>query len=92
MGDLKELRHAIIHGRSILSEDKHRKLKRLAGMFKPGQAITIQYDDMHTIFAAIKQDCARLMLEWLKVPDAQAMAADINDVAIQRGRGGNAAL
>lgn len=41
MGDLKELRHAIIHGRSVLSTEKHRKLKKLSSMFKPEHAIVI---------------------------------------------------
>ena len=84
MGDLKQLRHAIIHARGILKAENHRKLKQLAGMFHPDQPVTIAYDDMHTIFVKIKQDCARQMFEWLNIPNATAMASDMKDVAIQR--------
>lgn len=84
MGDLKELRHAIIHSRNILRPDKHRKLKKLAGIFRADQEVTIAYDDMHTIFVLVKQDCARLLLEWLKVNGAEDIASDLKDVAIQR--------
>jgi hypothetical protein len=84
MGDLKQLRHAIIHARGILKAENHRKLKQLTGMFQPDQPVTIAYDDMHTIFVKVKQDCARLMFEWLKTPNAAALASDLRDVAIQR--------
>lgn len=85
MGDLKQLRHAIIHARNVLSIEKHRALKKLGAMFSAGQPITISYDDMHTIFVLVKQDCARLLLEWLNVSNAEQIAADLKDVAIQRG-------
>ena len=92
MGDLKQLRHAIIHARGILDADSHRKLKQLTSMFLPDAPVTIAYDDMHTIVVKVKQDCARLMLEWLNVPNASAMASDLQDVAIQRiGRAPTAA-
>ena len=84
MGDLKQLRHAIIHARNVLSVEKHRVLKKLRAMFSAGQPITISYDDMHTIFVLVKQDCARLLLEWLNVSNAEQIAADLKDVAIQR--------
>ena len=83
MGDLKQLRHAIIHARGILRADGHRKLRQLASMLHADQPVTITYDDMHTIFVKIKQDCARLLLEWQNVPNAAAMAEDIKDVALQ---------
>ena len=86
MGDLKQLRHAIIHARSVLKADKHRKLKKLDAMFRPEQPVTVGYDDMHTIFVLVKQDCARLMLEWLKVEGAASIASELKDVAIQRVR------
>jgi hypothetical protein len=84
MGDLKELRHAILHAKSILRSDKHRKLRKLGGMFAADHPLTISYDDMHTIFVLVKQDCARLMLEWLKVNDPSKIASEMKDVAIQR--------
>ena len=46
--------------------------------------MTITYDDMHTIFVKIKQDCARLLFEWQNVSNADAIAEDIKDIAIQR--------
>lgn len=84
MGDLKELRHAIIHARNVLSVEKHRKLKKLGSMFQPDKLVAIPYDDMHTIFVLVKQDCARLLFEWLKIDNATELAADLKSVAIQR--------
>lgn len=88
MGDLRELRNAIIHARGILKADSHRKLKRLSEMFRPDQPVTIKYDDMHTIFVHVKQSCAELMFEWLGVANATELAKQMKDVAIQRSSSG----
>jgi len=86
MGDLRLLRHAILHSKGVLRSDKHRGLTELAAMFLPDQPIRPSYDDMHRIFVLIKQDCARMMLEWLKVSPEVVGPATLRDVAIQRIR------
>jgi hypothetical protein len=83
MGDLRELRNAIVHARNILRSDSHNKLKKLASMCRAEHPVTVGYDDMHRIFVLVKQDCARLMLEWLDVNDAARIASELKDVAIQ---------
>jgi len=84
MGDLRTLRHAILHAKSILTPDKHKTLKVLGSLFEADRPLHIAYDDMHKIFALVKRDCARLMFEWLGVPDPAGQASQFVDVAIQR--------
>lgn len=84
MGDLRLLRHSILHAKGVLRPDKHRGLKQLATMFQPDQPIRPSYDDMNRIFVLIKQDCARLMLDWLNVPPTVLDPSTLKCVAIQR--------
>jgi hypothetical protein len=84
MGDLRTIRHAILHAKSILRPDKHRSLKVLGSFFVPDRPLHVAYDDMHKIFVLVKRDCARLMFEWLGVPDPTGQAAQLADVAIQK--------
>lgn len=84
MGDLRVLRNVILHSKSILRPDKHKELKKLGGMFAIDKSLHISYEDMHRIFVLIKQDCGRLMFEWLGVKDAPITPEEIRDFAIQR--------
>jgi len=84
MGDLRTVRHVILHAKSILRPDKHKTLKVLGTFFDVDRPLHIAYDDMHKIFALVKRDCARLMFEWLGVPDPVGQASQFVDVAIQR--------
>lgn len=84
MGDLRTIRHAILHSKSILRADKHKSLKVLGNLFEVDKPLQIAYDDMHKIFALVKRDCARLMFEWLGVKDAAGQASQLVDVAIQK--------
>jgi len=86
MGDLRILRHAILHAKGTLRTGEHKRLKKLNDMFVPDQPIHISYEKMHQIFVLIKQDCARMLFEWLGVKDAPIRAEDIVDVAIQKPR------
>jgi hypothetical protein len=88
MGDLRILRHAILHAKSNLRSEEHRRLKVVASMFPPDAPITISYESMHRLFVLIKQDCARLLFEWLGVKDAPVLPEQLVDVAIQKGRAG----
>ena len=83
MGDLRILRHAILHAKGVLKAEEHRRLKVVGGMFPRGEEIHLGYEDMHRLFVLIKQDCARLMYEWLGVPNPAAASEELVDVAIQ---------
>jgi hypothetical protein len=85
MGDMRILRHAILHAKGVVSPEKHRRLKVLDSVFLPNTPIHISYENMHRLFVLIKQDCGRFMFDWLGVKDAPVSPDQIVDVAIQRG-------
>jgi hypothetical protein len=85
MGDLRILRNVILHAKGIMRPDKHRDLKRLGNIFAVDHPIHLSYETMHKIFVLVKQDCGRLMLEWLGVKDAPIQMEEVVDFAIQRG-------
>jgi hypothetical protein len=84
MGDLRILRNVILHQKGIMSLDDHKRLKKLSGMFIVGQSVHIPYENMHKIFILIKQDCARMLFEWLGVKGGPTQPEDIVDLAIQK--------
>ncbi|UCC23011.1 MAG: hypothetical protein JSW23_02770 [Planctomycetota bacterium] len=86
MGDLRILRNVILHSKGIIRLDKHNDLKKLSDMFVVDQPIHISYENMHQIFVLIKQDCARMLYEWLGVKDAPTQPDDIVDIAIQKNQ------
>lgn len=88
IGDLRIVRHAILHAKGVIRTDEHKRLRKLATMFPVDQPIHISYEDMHQIFVLIKQDCGRLMFEWLGVNEAPILPEEIRDIAIQRGSAG----
>jgi hypothetical protein len=86
MGDLRKLRHAILHSKGILVGRQHRRMKKLGDLFGPDQPIHLSYEGMHQIFVRIKQDCARMLFEALGIKDAPVQPEETVDLAIQRGR------
>jgi len=84
MGDLRIVRHAILHSKSILRAEKHKGLKVVGNLFEVDKPLDIGYEDMHKIFVLVKQDCARLMIEPLGVKDAAGQASQLVDIAIQK--------
>jgi len=86
MGDLRILRNVILHAKSIMRSDKHAELKKLGELFPVDQPIHLSYESMHKIFVVVKQDCGRLLLEWLGVKDAPIKPEEIVDIAIQKSR------
>ncbi len=91
MGDLRILRNVILHAKSIMRPDKHRDLKRLGELFIVDQPIHLSYESMHKIFILIKQDCGRMLFEWLGVKDAPVQPEEIVDIAIQKAHRANKA-
>ena len=86
MGDLRILRNIFLHAKGIVRTDKHRDLKKLGDLFLVDQPAHISHESMHKIFVLIKQDCARMLFEWLGVKDAPIQPEEIVDLAIQKGR------
>ncbi len=84
MGDLRILRNVILHSKGIIRSDKHKKLKKISDMFVVDQPVHISYESMHKMFILIKQDCARMLYEWLGINDAPTQPEDIVDLAIQK--------
>lgn len=86
MGDLRLLRNDILHNKGIISPTTTNGLKKLCDMFVVDKPIHISYENMHQIFVLIKQDCARMLFEWLGVKDAPIRPDDIVGIAIQKPR------
>lgn len=84
MGDLRILRHAILHAKGAVCRAEHRRLKVLGHLAPVGEQIHLPHEAMQNVFVLIKQDCARLMLDWLGVKDAPVKPEDLVDFAIQR--------
>lgn len=86
MGDLRILRNVILHSKGIIRSEKHKDLKKLGDMFVIDQPVHVSYENMHRIFVLIKQDCTRMLLEWLEVKDSPIQPEEIVDLAIQKKR------
>lgn len=83
MGDLRTLRNVILHSKSILRPHRHASLRLLGDMFVSDRELEFSYEGMHRIFVLMKQDCARLLFEWLGVEYGPAKPEELRDVAIQ---------
>ncbi len=86
LGDLRILRHAIIHNKGVLSVGAHAKLKVMKGMFVPDSAIIVSHDQMHKLFVFVKQGVAALILEHTGQRPGSPQISEIVDLAIQRKR------
>jgi hypothetical protein len=84
MGDLRILRNVILHSKGIIRPEKYKDLKKLNNMFVVDQPVHVSYEDMHRIFVLIKQDCARMLFEWLGVKDTPIQLEEMVDLAIQK--------
>lgn len=84
MGDLRILRNVILHSKGIIRPEKYKDLKKLNNMFVVDQPVHVSYEDMHRIFVLIKQDCARMLFEWLGVKDTPIQPEEMVDLAIQK--------
>ena len=84
MGDLRLLRNVVLHAKGHLAPEEHRKLKKVGGMFLAGQPLQIGYEDMHQIFVLVKQDCARMLMEWTGAAASAPFSSEqLKDFAVQ---------
>jgi len=91
LGDLRILRNVILHAKSIMRSDKHAELRKLSDLFAVDQPIHLSCESMQKIFVVVKQDCGRLLFEWLGVTDAPLKPEAVSDIAIQKSRRPNQA-
>lgn len=84
MGDLRIIRHAILHTKSIIPLGRYKALKKMQDLFVPEKPILLPYDNMQQVFIRIKQGCAELLFESLGITDPPAKPSDIKDFAIQK--------
>lgn len=81
-GDLRILRHAILHAKGKVRREEHRRLKLLGELVQEEAPIRLPTEAMQRIFTLVKQDCARLVFEWLGVTDIPAPLEELKDFAI----------
>jgi len=86
MGDLRIVRNVILHAKGVMRPDKHKSLKRLGDLFVSDHPLFLSCEAMDSIFVRIKQDCAAMLLDWLKVKDAPIKPDEIRDIAIKKAR------
>lgn len=61
-GDLRLIRHAVLHNKGRLSDTAYQKLKLTAEYFTPNDVVSLPNTTMHRIFALIKQDMAQRVI------------------------------
>jgi hypothetical protein len=81
-GDLRILRHAILHAKGKVRGEEHRRFKLLGQLVRQEAPIRLPTEIIQRIFTLVKQDCARLVFEWLGVSDIPAPLEDLKDFAI----------
>ena len=84
MGDLRIIRHAILHAKRIVRQDEHKRLKKLKEMISADEPIHISYDNMHQIFVLIKQSVGEMLLSYIGVTNSPVKPEDIRDICIQK--------
>jgi len=62
-GDLRRLRHSILHERAILNRRDHKKLEVLADLFEPDAELSLPHATMREIFRRLDQRLAVFSLE-----------------------------
>src|SRR5690606_36393159 len=86
MGDIRQLRIAILHKKGILPKSDHEKLKKISELVSSDEPVHLPYEHMHKVFILIKQDLFRLLTEHLGANDGTVLPEDIGGFAVQRGR------
>lgn len=81
-GDLRLLRHAIIHDRNVLSKAAHGKIEVLGALFSAGEEIVFTHAKMHEIFRLLDKNLARFTLEKLEIPEPPGGFDEVSQVAI----------
>jgi len=83
LGDLRIIRHAIIHNKGVLTAGEHAKLKKMAGLCRPGHEVIFDHDQMHKVFVEVKQAIAAIVLTYTGGLPGAPKASELVDIAIQ---------
>ncbi|HEX9402150.1 MAG TPA: hypothetical protein VF912_18740 [Anaeromyxobacter sp.] len=82
LGDLRLIRHAIVHNKGVLKSADHAKLLKMAALFKPDAKVVLTHDQMHSLFVFVKQAIGEIILTYTgHLPGAPA-ATRIVDIAM----------
>ena len=82
-GDLRILRHSIVHNGGVLQAADHSKLKVLKSICQADTKISPTHDQMYAIFVAIKSAIGSLILKYTAHLPGAPKPEDIVDIAIQ---------
>ena len=85
-GDLRLLRHSMLHDRSLLSAASYGKLEVLRGLFAANYEIIFTHAKMHEIFRLLDKHVAIFTLEKLEIPEPPGDFKDVKHVAIKPGK------
>lgn len=83
LGDLRLIRNSIVHNKGVLSGKDHSRIKTMSMMVTPGSKISLDHDQMHKLFIAIKQGIAELILTYTGGLPGAPDPSEIVGVAIQ---------
>jgi hypothetical protein len=83
LGDLRILRHSIVHDSGHVSAAEHAKLKVMHELVKADASIALTHDQMHKVFVFVKQAIAQLILEHTGHIPGAPKASDLVGLAIE---------
>lgn len=83
-GDLREIRHSILHTKAILRRERYNKLKIVQSMFEADMPILITFEKMHKLFEHMHQGCAKLLIELMGIPDCPVDISQMTGLAIMK--------
>ena len=84
-GDLRLLRHAILHNKGVMTAAAHAKLKVLNEHFTADTLVSLPNETIHRIFALVKKEVAQMLLrDTGAAATAPFDVTDVNEVVIQR--------
>jgi hypothetical protein len=83
LGDLRILRHNIVHNSGILPASEHARLKVMKDLVTPDVPIAFTHDQMHKVFIHTKQAIGKLILTYTGNLPGAPNASDLVGVAIQ---------
>lgn len=82
-GDLRILRHSIIHNNGNLLAKEHAKLSTLPHLVAPDAPISLSHDKMHSLFVAVKSAIGDLILEKTGHLPGAPKPGEMVDIAFQ---------
>ncbi len=85
-GDLRVLRHAILHDNGVLLASQHAKLRVMGALCRADSLLALTHEQMRRVFELTHQGIAQLLLEHTGHAVGAPAASEILKVAIQQVR------